>query len=173
MQEAASGYKQAVEEYRRSALRAAKQGHRVEAAILSHIADRFSSPGSTPEEIEQFEREFLDLNSFLPIPKKQRDRSQLERKAGRIRFIRGRKLDAANENLLISLATQSPGRPVETRAVAIRALEMHKAGRDWAQIEKRLLPQRRKATNSGRSINREVQLLLSALKRYNVRTDGF
>lgn len=173
IEEAVGGYQQVVEEYRRSALRAAKRGHQVEAAILSHIADRFSAPGSTSEELEQFEREFLDLTSFLPIPKRQRDRGPLERKAGRIRFIRGQKLDRENEGSLIWLATQRPGRPVDTRAVAIRALEMHKSGQNWAQIEKRLLPQRRNSVNPGRSINREVQFLISALRRYSVQLDRF
>jgi hypothetical protein len=169
----ASGFQEAIDGYRRAAISATKKEHAVEATILFHLAARLSAPGDTLEAIAQTLGEVNELNSWLPIPSKHRSRCVIERKAWQIRFIRDLKVSPPNERLLISSATQSPGRPAETRGVAVRAMESRNKGQNWKQIEERLLPHRRGAKNLGRSINREVQLLKNVLDRYGVSLEGY
>lgn len=157
------------DEYRRSARRASRRGHTVEAAIGFHISDRFSAPGTTMEERLQTVRDVAELSKWLPRSADQTQQSVLERSAEMIQLIRRQKIDGETKSELFALATQRPGRPATTRGAAVRAMELHASGRSWAQIEKQLLPHRRDVVNSGRSINREVQLLKAALNRYGVR----
>jgi hypothetical protein len=164
----ASGFQEAIDGYRRAAISAIKKGHAVEAAILFHMAARLSAPADSLEALARTLRELNELSSWLPIPSRHRNRRIVERKGWQISFIRGLKASPANEDLLISSATQVPGRPAETRGVAVRALEWHNHGQSWKQIEESLLPHRRGAKNPGRSINREVQLLNNVLVRYHV-----
>jgi len=168
----AAGFQEAIDSYRRAATLATKRGDAVEAAILFHLATRLSAPGNTLEALAETLGELNELSSWLPIPSKHRSRCRVERKAWQIRFIRGLKVSPTNECSLISSATQSPGRPAETRGVTVRAMESRNKGQNWKQIEKRLLPHRRGAKNLGRSINREVQLLQNVLDRYGVNLEG-
>jgi hypothetical protein len=168
----AAAFQEAVDGYHRSAISATKKGNVVEAAILFHLAARLSAPGDTLEALGQTLAELDELSSWLPIPSRHRNRRHVERKGWQISFIRSLKVNPANEELLISSATQAPGRPAETRGVAVRALEFHNNGKSWKQIEESLLPHRRGTKNLGRSINREVQLLKNVLDRYGVRLEG-
>ena len=169
----ASGFQEAIEGYRRAAISATTKGRVVEAAILFHMAARLSAPGDTLEALARTLVEINELSLWLPIPSKHRNRFLAERKGWHVHFIRSLNASPANESLLISSATQTPGRPPETRGVAVRAMESRNKGQNWKQIEERLLPHRRGAKNLGRSINREVQLLKNVLDRYGVSLEGF
>ena len=50
---------------------------------------------------------------------------------------------------------RKPGRPPESRGMAIRALELQRTGLKWSEIETQLLPHRRRAQNLGQSLRRE------------------
>jgi hypothetical protein len=164
LHEIESGLKKAAREFRRCALRARKANHLVEAAICARLASRFSSL----EEFVQNDAEIRELSAWLPMPAQHRRKTPLERKAWQVQFIRRLSLDQENESLLISSGTQRPGRFPGTRSVAVRALELHDAGRSWREIESRLLPHRRNAKNAGRSICRVVQFLRKVLRCYLV-----
>jgi len=155
----------------RESLRARKAGHLVEAAIHAHLAARFSSVNSM-ETYKQVLDEATELLSWLPIPAKYRDDTVLERKAWKIHFFRSLGVDRADEMWLISLGTQAPGRPAETRGVVVRALELRNKGQGWPQVERQLLPHRRGVRNPGESIRREVQLLRAVLQRHGVPLSG-
>jgi hypothetical protein len=160
--------RKAAREFYRNSLRAKRASHPIEAAIYSRLASRFTSLG----EFQQNQAEISELAAWLPLPAQHRSKTCLERKAWHVQFIRRLRLDGANESLLISSATQRPGRFPETRCVAVRALELHDTGRSWREIESSLLPHRRNARNPGRSICREVQFLKKVLARYQVKPEN-
>jgi hypothetical protein len=140
----------------------------VEAAICRHLAVRLSTTVSSREELSQLFSEWRVLSSWLPISERLRKATRMERKGHHITFIRSHRLDRKNEEMLIQLATQRPGRTPEGREVAVRAMELHMSGQKWSEIEGQLLPHRLGVANPGRSINREVQFLKKELKRYAV-----
>jgi hypothetical protein len=158
------------EESRRAALRARNFGRLTESAIYDHIAARFSSVTNL-EDFNGVIDEVRELASWLPIPTRHRNLSHLEKKAKRVSFIRSLKVDPENESLLICLAMTSPGRPAESRRVAVSALDMRNDGKAWAEIESTLLAHRQNVRNPGESIRNEVRLLKRALARYRVRMD--
>jgi hypothetical protein len=163
---------QAAEQYHDAAQRAEAKGCLVEASVLHHLATRLRAPRGSLKELAELLAEMSDLNSWLPVPANQRNCILIERRAAQIRLIRSLRLDRENENMLISLVTQKPGRPAEVRGVAVRAMELHERGQTWEQIERLLIPHRRCGVrNPGRSINREVQFLKQTLARYSVSLD--
>jgi len=163
-----ASWREVVREFRRAARRAAKKQHPVEHAILYHIASRLKSPIASPDEWERTCKEAAELCAWLPTPVRIRNQDVLERKVDLKRFVHRQKLDQQTTELLVAIGTRSPGRPARTAGAAVRAMELHAKGRSWAQIEKKLVPHRRSVVNSGRSINREVQLLRATLKRCGV-----
>jgi hypothetical protein len=76
-------------------------------------------------------------------------------------------LEGENLDALLALSRR-PGRPADTRSVAVWALELRQTGQSWGDIEKLLLAHRRQIPNPGQSIRREVQLLKLVLRRYGV-----
>ena len=163
--------REAGEQYRNAARRAKVKGRLVEASVLDHLAARICTPRRSLAELVKLLAEIAELNSWLPIPASKRNLTLIERKGSQSRFIRGLRLDRENENMLISSVLQKPGRPAEARGVAVRAMELHRRGQTWAQIERLLLPHRSCVENPGRSINREVQFLKRVLARYSVSVD--
>lgn len=157
-------------EYRRAAEAFSAKGQRIAAAIVSHIAWRISQ-AVTLEDLSEALREADDLGKWLPLAPEFRDLDPLLHKQKVIDSIKGWDIDSESKELCMK-ALLKPGRPPETRFAAIEALELHRQGLDWAEIERRLVPHRRHATNAGRSINREVQLLQHTLRRYGVETDA-
>jgi hypothetical protein len=162
------GCRDAAEEYRKAASKAVENQHPVEADIYCHLATRLSKPFASLEEVSDVLSEWRELGSWVPVPERLRKLSLKERKALLFHRIRRLKLKPEDEDRLIELATQQPGRPRDGREVAVRALELRMTGQKWEQIEPQLLPHRQDVANPGRSINRQVQFLNSVLKRYGV-----
>jgi hypothetical protein len=161
-------FQEAAEEYRRQAAAALAENHPIEAAICHHLAARLCSRSRSIEELIQLLQEWKVLSSWLPVSDRIRTMTRLEKMASQVSFARSLSLNKTDEDQLMQLVMQKPGRPPEARLVAVRAMELHRDGKTWRQIERQLLPHRRSAKNPGRSINREVQFLKAALNRYNV-----
>jgi len=140
--------KEAVEQYRKQTSKAVINNHPVEAAICRHLADRLKTPVSSCDELTQLLLECKELSSWLPISDRQRELSRMERKGLSVTLVRGLRVDKDNEEWLIQLATQKPGRSPEGREVAVRAMEMRMRGQSWSQIEGQLLPHRRLSCKS-------------------------
>lgn len=162
------GFQDAAEEYRKVASKTFENDHPVEVVIYYRLATRLSKPLASLEEVKEVLSEWRELSSWVPVPERLRKLSLKERKALLIHRIRRLKLKPEDEEPLIELATQRPGRPRDGREVAVRALELRMTGQKWEEIEPQLLPHRQHVANPGRSINRQVQFLNKVLKRYGV-----
>lgn len=156
-----------VEFYHAESERLRSQGHQEASAIVEHIARRLTAVTDF-EDLLPALTEVAEIQKWLPLSG---EWCAMPRKVRTARvFVAIHEEDFATdsrENLLSVL--QRPGRPSETRALVIPALELRRQGLGWSEIEKRLLPHRRHAKNSGQSIYREVQFLRQTLRRYGLR----
>ncbi len=143
-------------------LRQEQQGHPIVALVLRYMAERLSS-ASTLEQVVAALDHIVELTKWLP----QEPQDHILRKARAIAAIAAQSLDAETRDQMMNLL-RKPGRPPESRGMAIRALELQRTGLKWSEIETQLLPHRRRAQNLGQSLRREVQLLKSTLRRYRV-----
>jgi hypothetical protein len=155
--------------YERAAGEYAARGQRIPAIIVSHVARRISTI-STLEDLAGALREADDLTKWLPLAPEFRDLDPALHKQKVIDSIKEWGLDQKSKEFCMRNLVR-PGRPPDTRFAAIEALELHRQGLNWPEIERRLVPHRVHATNSGRSIDREVELLENTLKRYGIRID--
>jgi len=159
-----------VEVYHAESERLRSQGHQEAAAIVEHLARRLTAVTDF-EDLLPALTEVAEIQKWLPLSDEWCAMPRELRTARLIVGIHQENFDTdSRENLLSVL--QRPGRPPETRAFAIPALELRREGLGWNEIEKRLLPHRRHAGNSGKSIYREVQFLRQTLRRYGLRLEN-
>ena len=156
-----------VPEYEKAAAEYAARGQYIAASIVSHVARRISSVTTLTGFAETL-TEVDDLTKWLPLAPDFRGLDPGLRKLKVIEFVKGSDLDEDSKSFCIKNLVR-PGRPAETRFAAIEALELHEQGFGWPEIEQRLVPHRRHVINSGRSIDREVELLQKTLRRYEVK----
>lgn len=143
-----------------------KPGDKLMAKILDHFVRRLEEAGI--EYLFQVLDEMKQISVWLPIADVWRNASPEELKANKIVLIQGMGLDQETKEAVYKLGIYKPGRPPETRAVALAALELRMQGRGWKEIEELLLPHRRGVKNPGESIRREVQLLRKNLRRLGI-----
>lgn len=161
----ADGLRNLAEELALESKRQHEQDHPIAAAILDRIAHRLLSCKRL-EEIEWSLAEMVGLLRWFPSTALPR----LEHKARLVVAVTQEDFQPETREDLLKLL-QKPGRPPDTRSVAVWALELRQKGHRWAEIEKRLLPHRRQVRNPGASIRREVQLLKRALQRYGIELE--
>lgn len=77
-------------------------------------------------------------------------------------------LDSASKVDIWNEVRTKPGRRPSSRKLAVPALEMFYLGKTWAEIERVLIPDRRNASNLGKSLKREVQFLKALLRKHDI-----
>jgi hypothetical protein len=138
-------------------------GHVIVAAILRGIAKKITRPGAHPFQALEEARELMGWIPSDPSSTKDSQYWAVET------VTRLPVLDPSTKRSLIGEVLSKRGRPPDTRGIAAYALEMHILGKSWSQIERKLLPHRRDASNPGASIRREVQLLRAIFRRQGIQ----
>jgi hypothetical protein len=146
---------------RRQAKVESSTGHPVVAEILRAVADKLTRPGSPVKAVT----DAGELLAWLPSPAISVRDAQAEALEEVTRFP---VLDGRAKADVIEQIRTRPGRPRVSRGVAVQALELHRAGRSWSQIERELLPNRQNVKNPGEDIRRQVQHLNVVLRRHGI-----
>jgi hypothetical protein len=140
-------------------------GHIIVAAILGGVADKLTQPNPRPLQALNEARELLAW-----LPSDSDPSSAEESQYWAVEDVtRLPVLDPSTKRSLIGEVLSKRGRPPDTRGIAAYALEMHILGKSWSQIERKLLPHRRDASNPGASIRREVQFLRVIFRRQGIQ----
>jgi hypothetical protein len=142
------------------------QPHPIARKVLAGIADKLDTWNQAPF---QAIRNAHELISWLPadIISNQERKDRATETLFRLPI-----LEPAAKVALLRQIQSKPGRPSETRRVAVYALELHNQDKTWSEIEGELVANRKNARKRGATIRREVQRLKNVLQRHGISSSS-